>query len=245
MVGDPAADGHTDRGDAGASQEHSRLLGMHLASNLELLKHRQDRLVQPLDVSRDRQPSGFERHDQVGRELARKMEDASTPSVDPVDLHPVGPQVVVVGQDVSPASRSAHADRRWMLAEDQAGSPALAELVDELPLELLDFLEVDEAEQVDLERGGLGGRLHRLSIPGPWRAFRERLLVRSGHPLVTLHAVFLRGQVRMRTRAADLHERDGESVEKPRDVSKVAINSRRHSGFRSRSRSRGLARLTR
>ena len=144
MIGDPAADGHTDRGDAGAAQEHSRLLGMHLASKLELLEHRQDRLVQPIDVSRDRQPAGFEGHDQVGSELAREMEDASTPSVDPVDLHPEGPQVVIVGHDVSPASRSAHADRGWMLAEDQAGSLPLAQLVDEPPLELLDFLEVDE-----------------------------------------------------------------------------------------------------
>ena len=63
-------------------------------------------------------------------------------------------------------------DDRRVLAEDQGGPFALAEVVDEPALEVLDILELDQAEQVDLQRGP-GRRRHRWLVPSRIRWSRS------------------------------------------------------------------------
>ena len=68
-------------------------------------------------------PSGLERQGEVGGELAGEVEDAAAAAVDPVDLDAQGPQSRRRRARYGPGSRSAHADRRRVLAEDRALPP--------------------------------------------------------------------------------------------------------------------------
>ena len=108
------------------------------------------------------------------------MKHATTTPVDPVDPHAQRAERVIIGNDVSPAARPTHADRRWVLAEDQASSSALSQFIDEPALERLDFEEVDMAQKIGLQRGGVGTWLHQDSVPRSRRT-RSTVMARSAH----------------------------------------------------------------
>src|SRR5690606_33082266 len=87
----------------------------------------------------------------------------------PPDVDAVAAQLLVVDRDVRPAAGAADADRRRVLAEDQgAGGLGLAQVVDEAALEELGLVEVDQAEQVNLERRGETGRHVQSFSPRSW-----------------------------------------------------------------------------
>ena len=67
------------------------------------------------------------------------MEDATTAPIHPVNLDSQRLKRLVIGPDMSPAAGPAHADRRWMLAQDQRRPALFPKLVDDPTLKLLDL----------------------------------------------------------------------------------------------------------
>ena len=72
-------------------------------------------------------PSGSRGSSQIGRELARNVKDTAPAAIDVVDLDAQAVQHFVVRENVGAAPRSADADRRRMLAQNQSRSPGFAQ----------------------------------------------------------------------------------------------------------------------
>ena len=92
------------------------------------------------------------------------MEHATTTPIDPVNLDAQGLERFIVGPDMSTAAGTAHADRGWMLAQDQDRPPLFAQFVDDATLKLLDLREVDQPQHINFQRRQLRGWPHRQSI---------------------------------------------------------------------------------
>ena len=117
------------------------------------------------------------------------MEHAAPAAIDPVNLDSQGLERFVVGPDMSTAARSAHTDRRRMLAQDQDGPALFAQLVDDAPLKLLDLREVDQPQHINFERRQLRGWPHRRSTG---RQIRGRYQLHRFEQRSSTHSLYTR-----------------------------------------------------
>jgi len=72
------------------------------------------------------------------------MQHAPSTPVDPLRADPQSAEAIIVGNNVSPASCSTHADRWRVLTKQQSGTASIAHLVDDPPLQRQDLLKVDQ-----------------------------------------------------------------------------------------------------
>jgi hypothetical protein len=153
MIGDPAVDGHSDRGDSRLPKEDPGLIWAHRSVQLKFVKNTEDRPLEPCQIACECQAAGTQGQGQVRCNLPRKMEHAPASSVDPVHPNSHSTEELIIGNDMGPASRSPHTDRWRVLAEKQASPLPPSEFVDDATLERLDFQEVDVPQKVDFQRG--------------------------------------------------------------------------------------------
>ena len=79
--------------------------------------------VQPVEIALEVQAERVERQREVRGELAGKMKHAAPAAIDPVNRDAHRLERFIVGPDMSTAAGTAHADRGWMLAQNQDCPP--------------------------------------------------------------------------------------------------------------------------
>ena len=151
VIDDPTIDRHAERSHASVSEENAWQILPEASLEFKFLKQREDGLAQAREIGVEVDGETVEREGEVNGQLAWKMENAPSSAIHPVDLYAKGPQLLVVGDDMRSAPRTAHADGWRMLADDQRGTGAFTEIVDQPALELLSVLEFDETEEVNLQ----------------------------------------------------------------------------------------------
>ena len=134
MISNPAVDGHSDRGHTRLTKENSGQVGSHGATEIELVKDSEDGLMEPFQVARKRQTMALQWYGRIGRELSGKMQHAPSTPVDPLSADSQSAEAIIVGNNVSPAACSPHADRWRVLTKQQDGTASIAQLVDDPPL---------------------------------------------------------------------------------------------------------------
>jgi hypothetical protein len=152
-------------------QKDARELRPDNTHEIEFREDSHYRLVESVNVTADGQSMRFKGNCEIGRKLPRQMECATTTAVNPMNPDAKRLKHVVIGDDMSPAARSSHADRRRVLTEHKRCSKPLAEVVGEPSLEPLDLLKVNQPEQVNFDGGGVGGWIHVHLSPQTKRVF--------------------------------------------------------------------------
>ncbi len=92
---------------------------MHVPREVEFLQDGDDGRMQPIHVFLDVQAQEIERKSEVGNDLPRQVEDASSSAIHVMDLDAHRMQEVVIRHDMGTTARSADADRGRVLAQDQ------------------------------------------------------------------------------------------------------------------------------